>query len=679
MSPGAIERLAWYGHSPEDIAYARFGGLLDYTGETDVFNVYQGYFEQLAEQDTPFSIDLSFDFDAAGNIILDAGIELAENTINQENKVFFVLTNHNNTNYSSTVVARSENYDLNITQAGDTALLSSTIIRDSLWNISNFRAVAIIQSWETKEILQSAQVPFTGLLPAFVSNIQSGPASLLVRFTNQSLPAAEIDNYQWDFDGDGSFDSEEINPVHLYDTPGTYDIILRVSTADQSRELTFPEYIFVNASQTASGSVSGIWQSDNSPYTIRDSITINAGDRLVIEPGVDILCYEGIRIIVQGSLLANAADADSISFYSTNSWQGIFFQNSDQPDTLSNCRISNCNLSAIQIDNSTVTVSNSILSNNNSSASGAALHITNSTDVEIRSNIIANNSCSDNGHIIYLFQSDPLIANNIIVNNSSEYYGSITMDSGSNAYLLNNTIAYNLGVNSSIYINNCFPLIRNCLIWEPGAIFNLVNGAPSVSYSCISGGYTGTGNISTAPLFQNPTAGSGSEYNGLDACWIVQSNSPCIDAGNNGEAYYDIEDPQSPGWALYPAQGSLINDIGAYGGKGNSYTGHTDAEENEITPLQNNSLIAFPNPFNPTTTFSFELTTQEAAAQICLDIFNCKGQLVKKLYTGYTTPGKNLYTWNATNNQNHSLSSGIYFARLKTLNGNTITPILLLK
>ena len=53
---------------------------------------------------------------------------------------------------------------------------------------------------------------------------------------------------------------------------------------------------------------------------------------------------------------------------------------------------------------------------------------------------------------------------------------------------------------------------------------------------------SGTGNISDAPKFVDANAGD----------FHLQSNSPCIDAGNPGESYNDVDGTR--------------NDIGAYGG-----------------------------------------------------------------------------------------------------------------
>ena len=46
------------------------------------------------------------------------------------------------------------------------------------------------------------------------------------------------------------------------------------------------------------------------------------------------------------------------------------------------------------------------------------------------------------------------------------------------------------------------PVLTNCILWgdSPDELYNY-NADPSVTYSCIQGGYPGTGNILDDPLF----------------------------------------------------------------------------------------------------------------------------------------------------------------------------------
>ena len=70
----------------------------------------------------------------------------------------------------------------------------------------------------------------------------------------------------------------------------------------------------------------------------------------------------------------------------------------------------------------------------------------------------------------------------------------------------------------------------------------------------------------------------------------------------------------------------------------------------------------YPNPFNPSTTISFDLARSGKAR---LSVFNVKGQLVKELVDGDLAPGTHRITWNGLDAGGRGVSSGVYFYRLE--------------
>ncbi len=158
-----------------------------------------------------------------------------------------------------------------------------------------------------------------------------------------------------------------------------------------------------------------------------------------------------------------------------------------------------------------------------------------------------------------------ILKNNLIAFNSGgqDYGGSgVWKNSGGIATLENNTIINN---SSSLYgggivIFDASMLVRNSIIFgntAPGNLqIYLTSGATiSTNYCDIQGGYFGTGNIDADPQLSGTFLYTGSP-------------SPCIDAGDPAVSMNDVENPQSPGSAFWPAWGTLHNDIGAYGGQG---------------------------------------------------------------------------------------------------------------
>ena len=87
----------------------------------------------------------------------------------------------------------------------------------------------------------------------------------------------------------------------------------------------------------------------------------------------------------------------------------------------------------------------------------------------------------------------------------------------------------------------------------------------------------------------------------------------------------------------------------------------TDVSEEEIQEAM--LLSCFPNPFNPTTTISFNLTAEHAE----IEIFNIKGQKIKQ-YSIFNNQSS--IVWDGKDSKGNRVSSGIYYYKLN-MNGKT--------
>jgi len=213
----------------------------------------------------------------------------------------------------------------------------------------------------------------------------------------------------------------------------------------------------------------------------------------------------------------------------------------------------------------------------------------------IKNNIITGNfatnvpsgAVSAGGGAIRCGDGNPHLYNNIISHNQGKYGAGLVLNY-SGAVIKNNVFAFNTGgqsygggglwclsngsapiiiVNNTIVMNHSAlggggirlwssaAQITNNIIWGNTATTNpqIQGYGGTVTYCCIEGGWTGEGNIDQDPEL-------------TDNLFIPGINSPCIDHGDSSEFYNDPEDPANQGFALYPAQGGLMNDIGAYGG-----------------------------------------------------------------------------------------------------------------
>ncbi|HNP22509.1 MAG TPA: PKD domain-containing protein [Panacibacter sp.] len=77
---------------------------------------------------------------------------------------------------------------------------------------------------------------FASPIPAFTANTTAGYTGKAISYSDQSLKAS---SWQWDLNGDGSFDNSTQNPSFTYYNPGVYNVKLRINN-DPSKEKTIP-------------------------------------------------------------------------------------------------------------------------------------------------------------------------------------------------------------------------------------------------------------------------------------------------------------------------------------------------------------------------------------------------------------------------------------------------------
>jgi len=99
-----------------------------------------------------------------------------------------------------------------------------------------------------------------------------------------------------------------------------------------------------------------------------------------------------------------------------------------------------------------------------------------------------------------------------------------------------------------------------------------------------------------------------------------------------------------------------------------------NSNDNGTPAISEPAINIYPNPFNPSTTIKFSL---DNPADIKLEIYNLKGQLVKCLARGMADKGLSSITWNGTDNSNRKVASGMYYSKL-SYNGKSITKKMVL-
>ena len=207
------------------------------------------------------------------------------------------------------------------------------------------------------------------------------------------------------------------------------------------------------------------------------------------------------------------------------------------------------------VDNEAILVTAGLVS-----AGGGAIRCGDGNPI-IRNNIIRNNRGRYGAGIVLNF-AEGVVTNNLIADNTGgeDFAGSgIWKYEGTDALIENNTIIGNVSTlpGGGIYVWSTTATIRNNIVRDNVAPslpqIRVTSGSVAVSYSNVTGGYTGTGNFDLDPQYFGPN-------------FHLSDMSPCVDAGDPAAAYDDAEDPLNLGFAAFPSVGGLRNDVGAFGG-----------------------------------------------------------------------------------------------------------------
>ncbi len=464
-------------------------------------------------------------------------------------------------------------------------------------------------------------------------------------------------------------------------------------TAQASLSLHDPHYAFAE--------VSGTWTIQNSPMNVIGDIYIPEGGSLRIEPGVQVL-FQGpykLTVMRDATLIAEGTPEDSVFFTAVNpetGWQGLHFHTASDASSLafcsflhgkangngedseggavycdstnlqiSHCRIESCSATsggAFYSKNSSPVLTGTAF-RNNTAVSGGALYL-HQSDPLISGNEFSGNSATNGGTATFWF-SGGIFRNNVLSDNSANGFGGGAYCFNSSLEFVNNTVIANTGnVGGGLYsIGAQLPVIRNSIFRDniPNQIAAGGMAVPSITYSDIQGGWEGEGNLDLDPNF----------VPGLFSPYQLSQDSPCVDAGDPSAQDQDPQDPQNPGFALYPSLGTVRNDMGAFGGAGSaSWVGIEDAKPSlapEAFRLDQN----FPNPFNAQTIIRYSLIKP---AFVKLEVYDLQGREATLLVKGWKNAGDHTARLDGT-----KLSSGIYFIRLNADAEHTSRKIVLIK
>lgn len=273
------------------------------------------------------------------------------------------------------------------------------------------------------------------------------------------------------------------------------------------------------------GQISGKLTKSDSPYLVKEDITIESSDTLIIEPDVSLYFDDGTKLIVKGTLISKGTRFRPIIYTAYNNyWEGIKFLYSFNNSIMQFCVIEK------------------IVFEKQDGTGYSAISLTNSV-VELKNNYITNNK-SKNGGAIGIRGSQLTIYNNIFTNNSSQYQGGAIHSLNSNLKVINSVFYKNSSTleGSAIYTDRPVRTeIQNNIFFRNNSQSRQTDFyfASDDSTNLIEQ-YNFFGNEDNDPMFL------------YEDDFRLYYLSPCKDAGNPDPAFNDLDGSR--------------NDQGAYGG-----------------------------------------------------------------------------------------------------------------
>ena len=146
---------------------------------------------------------------------------------------------------------------------------------------------------------------------------------------------------------------------------------------------------------------------------------------------------------------------------------------------------------------------------------------------------------------------------------------------------------------------------------------------------------------------------------------IAERISPLIPGSNTShqQVYvYSDKEVYEPGTYYYWLEIQDIDGVvNYYGSRSVTFGGNGNNGTPDI-PLVTGIRSIYPNPFNPSATIMYEL---EQPANLNIEIYNNRGQMVRSFAMGQKEQGRYKLLWDGTDNSGYSCGTGIYFIKMQ--------------
>ena len=324
-----------------------------------------------------------------------------------------------------------------------------------------------------------------------------------------------IVKYEWDFDGDGTYDYYETTPcdgiaTHTYTSGGEITAKLRVTdNLDIKGMDTYTLFVTGVHNITQSAWFNGIQSALNDA---------NNADEIEVLEGVwnGAIDFGGVNCVLRSS--------------EPNNWQVVENTIIDAGDpnlnavTFNSGESGNCLLDGFTIKGGSA----GVYCDNSSSPVIKHCLITRNNSYGVRcvsgSPVITNNKIAGNHNAVGVSASSatpPTIKNSLVCKNLK---GISLASANSSAMVRNNTIADNNSVGIEV-VSGTEPNVSNCIVWNNTSDMN----GCSATYSCISdvNDANGVGNFTSDPKLWGVDSNN----------YYLTSESPCVTSGDPNQSY----------------------------------------------------------------------------------------------------------------------------------------------
>jgi hypothetical protein len=154
-----------------------------------------------------------------------------------------------------------------------------------------------------------------------------------------------------------------------------------------------------------------------------------------------------------------------------------------------------------------------------SATNGGAVYVAGARAHLENCRLTSNSAGNGAGIGVYFENGSAALINCLIDSNGGDFLGAIAAAQGARVEVRNCTIVNNMEPMVGAFLGASMS-IHNSIVWAADPLMDDFGGVAAITYTNISGGYKGVGNISAEPRF----LGAGDYRLALD--------SPCIDAGN---------------------------------------------------------------------------------------------------------------------------------------------------